>query len=81
MCEEKGELKTRVEEVLGQVRPALIMDGGNVELVGVNEEEGIVMVRLTGACQGCPSASMTLLYGVEARIRQQIPEIKQVVAV
>ena len=71
-------MKERVEEVLGKVRPALVRDGGNVELIDVND--GIVTVRLTGACAGCPMSTMTLKMGIEQILKQEIPEIKEVVA-
>jgi len=69
----------KVEEVLDKIRPQLMMDGGNVELVEVND--GTVKVKLTGACSGCPMASMTLKMGIEKILKQEIPEIKEVVAV
>ncbi len=72
-------MRDRVEEVLNQIRPALIRDGGNVELVDVND--GVVNVRLTGACGGCAMATMTLKMGIERTLKQEIPEIKEVVAV
>ena len=71
-------MRDKVEEVLNKIRPQLMMDGGNVELVEVNE--GIVKVRLTGACGGCPMATMTLKMGIEKILKQEIPEIKEVVA-
>jgi Fe-S cluster biogenesis protein NfuA len=74
-------VRERVEAVLEQVRPALQYDGGDIELVDVKEEEGVVEVRLVGACGGCPMSTMTLTMGVERAIRQQIPEVKRVVAV
>ncbi len=72
-------IKERVEKVLAKLRPALQFDGGDVELVAVNGEE--VQVRLKGACHGCPGATMTLQYGVERAIKNEVPEIKKVVAV
>ncbi len=66
----------KVEDALETIRPALQADGGDIELVGV--DEGIVTVRLMGACSGCPMAQMTLKQGVEARIRQLVPEIERV---
>ena len=71
-------MKDRVEEVLGKIRPALINDGGNVELIDVND--GVVTVKLTGACSGCPMSTMTLKMGIERLLKQEIPEIKEVVA-
>ena len=69
----------KVEDALETIRPALQADGGDIELVGV--DEGIVTVRLMGACSGCPMAQMTLKQGVEARIRQLVPEIERVESV
>jgi Fe-S cluster biogenesis protein NfuA len=73
------ELRQKVEAVLDRIRPALMMDGGNVELVDVSE--GVVTLRLLGACHGCPSATMTLQYGIEQALKEQIPEVERVVAV
>ncbi len=72
-------MREKVETALAQIRPALQADGGDVELVDVNE--GVVKVKLTGACGGCPMATMTLRNGIERVIKQQVPEIKEVVAV
>ncbi len=69
-----------VEEVLNKIRPALERDGGNVELVNVSDE-GKVEVKLTGACAGCAMSSMTLKMGIEQILKDEIPEIKEVVAV
>lgn len=68
-----------VDKVLDTIRPALIADGGNVELVDV--EEGVVKVRLQGACAGCPMSQMTLRMGIERELRKQFPTIQQVVSV
>jgi Fe-S cluster biogenesis protein NfuA len=72
-------MKDKVEAVLKQIRPALQADGGDVELVDVNK--GIVKVRLSGACGGCPMASMTLKNGIERVLKEKVPELKEVVAV
>lgn len=72
-------MREKVEAVLAQVRPALQADGGDVELVDVNE--GVVKLKLKGACAGCPMASMTLQHGIERILKEQIPEVKEVVAV
>ncbi len=71
-------MKERVEEVLHKITPSLVADGGNVELVEV--KDGVVKVRLTGACAGCPMSTMTLKNGIEQILRKEIPEIKEVVA-
>ncbi len=73
------DIRKRVEEVLEKIRPALMMDGGNIELVDVTD--GVVTVRLMGACHGCPSASMTLQYGIEQALREHVPEVERLVAV
>ena len=70
-------LKERVEKILDQIRPSLQFDGGDVELVEVTED-GIVKVKLTGACGSCPFATMTLKAGIERILKQEIPEIKEV---
>jgi Fe-S cluster biogenesis protein NfuA len=71
-------MKEKVEEALNTIRPALQADGGDVELVDVID--GIVRVRLKGACGGCPMSQMTLTRGVEATIKRVVPEVKRVEA-
>ena len=73
-------MKEKVEQALSRIRPALQRDGGDVELVEVTEE-GVVKVRLTGACRGCPMAQMTLQMGIEQVLREMVPELKSVEAV
>jgi Fe-S cluster biogenesis protein NfuA len=73
-------MREKIEKALGLIRPALQRDGGDVELVDV-EENGVVKVRLTGACHGCPMSQMTLKAGVERILKQQVPEVKSVQAV
>jgi len=72
-------MRDRVEAALNRIRPALQADGGDVALVDV--KDGVVSVKLTGACSGCPMASMTLKSGVERIIRAEVPEVTEVVAV
>jgi Fe-S cluster biogenesis protein NfuA len=72
-------LKERIEAVLARIRPLLQNDGGDVELVDVSED-GIVKVRLKGACAGCLMSQMTLKQGIEAALKQEIPEVKEVVS-
>ncbi len=81
MSTDKATLKERVQTSLDTVRPALQADGGDVELVDVNDDDGVVSVRLTGACGGCPMATMTLKMGIERTLMQQIPEVKRVESV
>lgn len=73
-------LRDRVEEVLDQVRPTLQADGGDITLLDVSDD-GIVKVQLTGACGSCPFSTMTLKHGVEARLKDMIPEVKEVLSI
>ena len=72
-------MKEKVQKVIDEIRPALQADGGNIELVEV-QEDGVVKVRLLGACGSCPMSQLTLKRGVEARLKAKFPEIKEVVA-
>ena len=72
-------MKEKVEHVLDQIRPNLRADGGDVELVDV--KDGIVSLRLKGACAGCPMSTMTLKNGIERVLKAEISEVKEVVAV
>ena len=72
-------MREEVEAALEQVRPALLADGGDVQLIDV--KDGVVTLRLTGACGGCPMAAMTLKGGIERVLKEQVPEVKEVVAV
>ena len=72
-------MKDKVEQVLEKIRPVLVADGGNVELVDV--KDGIVSVKLTGACSGCPMSTMTLKNGIERLLKEEIADVKEVVAV
>jgi len=80
MTQEKKTLKEKVETALEKIRPALQADGGNVELVEVTPE-GIVKVKLTGACYGCPMSQMTLKMGIGKSLKKEVPEVKEVVEV
>ena len=73
-------LKERVEGALNKVRPSLQADGGDVQLVDVNEE-GLVRVKLMGACGGCPMSQMTLKMGIEKILKQNVPEVSSVESV
>jgi len=72
-----SELSTKVAEVIGEIRPMLQADGGDIELVEVSED-GVVKVRLQGACRGCPGAQMTLAIGVEQKLKEVVPEVARV---
>jgi len=71
-------LKEKVEIIIDKVRPALQADGGGIDLVDILEDEGVVLVNLTGACNGCPMSTMTIKGYVERAIVDEIPEIKEV---
>ena len=73
-------MREKVQEALDSIRPFLQADGGDVELVDVSED-GVVFVKLVGACGGCPMSQMTLKAGIEERVREQVPEVKSVEAV
>ena len=73
-------LAEQVAEVINEIRPAIQNDGGDLELLGV-DDQGVVQVRFHGACVGCPSASMTLTHGVERILKEKVPEVKEVIAV
>jgi Fe-S cluster biogenesis protein NfuA len=72
-------MKDRVQKALDKVRPMLQRDGGDVELVEVDEDSGIVKVNLTGACKGCPMSQITLKSGIERYLQSEIPEVTSVV--
>ena len=76
-----GNVTAKVKGVIDRIRPVLQADGGDIELVGVDEGKGVVSVRLQGACRGCPGARMTLKMGVERHLKEKVPEISEVVAV
>ena len=73
-------LKEKIEDALDKVRPSLQADGGDVEFVDV-DDEGVVRVKLTGACGGCPMSTMTLKMGIERLLKSKLPEVKEVVSV
>lgn len=73
-------MKEKVEAALNKIRPSLQADGGDVELIEVTSD-GVVKVKLTGACRGCPMSQMTLKAGIEKVIKQEVPEVKEVIAV
>lgn len=76
----QNSVKERVAELINAIRPAVQSDGGDIELVDV-DEEGVVQVRLHGACVGCPSSTMTLAMGIERNLKERIPEVSEVVCV
>jgi len=72
-------MRERVEQVINRIRPAVQMDGGDIELVDITD--GIVKLRLVGSCHGCPSSMMTLKAGIERAIQAEVPEVKGVEAI
>ena len=74
-------LTARVAEQIEALRGFVQADGGDIELVGVDEETKVVSIRFKGACQGCPGAAMTLKMGIERNLREKVPEVKEVIAV
>jgi Fe-S cluster biogenesis protein NfuA len=73
-------MREQVEAALGQIRPALVADGGDVQLVDVSND-GVVRVQLKGACGNCPMATMTLKMGIERVLKEKVPGVKEVVSV
>lgn len=73
-------MREQVEKALEQIRPMLTADGGNVELVEVTDD-GIVKLKLTGACGCCPMSQMTLKMGIEKILKQAVPQVKEVIAI
>lgn len=71
----------KIEAVIDEIRPAIRADGGDVELVAFDADEGRVEVRLVGACHSCPYSLLTLQGGIEQRLRRQLPEVKTVVVI
>ena len=73
-------MREKIEEALEKIRPMLAADGGNVELVEVSDD-GVVKLKLTGACGACPMSQVTLKMGIEKILKEEVPEIKEVIAI
>jgi len=73
-------LKDEVRKVIDEIRPYLVADGGDIELIDVSDE-GTVKVKLKGACVGCPMSQMTLEMGVERYLKSKVPQVKKVVSI
>jgi Fe-S cluster biogenesis protein NfuA len=80
MADDEKTFDEKVKDVIDSIRPMLQNDGGDIEMVGIDEDKS-VRVRLQGACRGCPGAQMTLKMGVERLLKERVPEVKQVIAV
>jgi len=74
-------VRSQIEDVLESIRPALQSDGGDVEFLEFREPDGVVELRLVGACESCPISMLTLKQGIERRLRSSVPEVTEVVAV
>lgn len=72
--------RAKIEQVLESIRPALRSDGGDVEFIDFDEEDGVVQLRLVGACGTCPVSTMTLRQGIERRLMLAVPEVKGILA-
>ncbi len=72
-------IEEKIKKALEKIRPALQADGGDVKFVDWNEKTGIVKVRLSGMCAGCPMSQITLKQGIEAEIKKDVPEVKEVI--
>jgi len=77
---EQPPVRERVQSVINLIRPAVQADGGDIELVDVSAQ-GVVQIRFHGACNGCPSSTMTLQMGIERNLKERVPEVTQVIPV
>lgn len=73
-------MREAVQKAINQIRPNLQMDGGDVELIDITED-GVVKVKLLGACGGCPMSQMTLKMGIEKHLKKEVPQVKEVVSI
>ncbi len=73
-------MKEKVEQAINQIRPSLQADGGDIQLISV-DDTGVVKIRFRGACAGCPMSQMTLEYGVKQNLKQLVPEVTEVISV
>ncbi len=78
---EKGDMRSRVEETLDKVRPAMRADGGDARVVACDEETGSVSIQMLGACKGCPLSQLDFAYAIDGLIRREVPEVREIVAV
>ncbi len=77
----EASVRDRVDEELGRIRPYIQADGGDIELLEVDETTGKVSIRFHGSCRGCPMSAMTLKMGVERQLKEKVPEVSEVVSV
>ncbi len=78
---EKRDMRSRVEEALDKVRPAMRADGGDARVVACDEETGSVSIQMLGACKGCPLSQLDFAYAIDGLIRREVPEVREIVAV
>ncbi|MGI9050583.1 MAG: NifU family protein [Rubrobacteraceae bacterium] len=78
---ENKDMRSRIEEALDKVRPAMQADGGDARVVDCDEEEGAVSIEMLGACKGCPLSQLDFAYAIESLIRREVPEIREIKAV
>ncbi len=74
-------MENKIKKALDKIRPVMQADGGDVEFVAWDKSKGVVKVKLIGMCAGCPMAQITLKQGIEAEVKKEVPEVKEVVAV
>lgn len=74
-------MRSRIEEALDQVRPALQADGGDARVVDCDERQGSVSIEMLGACKGCPLSQLDFVYAIETLIRREVPEVREILAV
>jgi Fe-S cluster biogenesis protein NfuA len=77
----ESSMEFKIKKTIDKIRPAMQADGGDVEFKSWDEKSGIVKVRLSGMCAGCPMAQITLKQGIEAEVKKEVPAVKEVVAV
>jgi Fe-S cluster biogenesis protein NfuA len=78
---EKSDMRSRVEEALEKVRPALKADGGDARVVDCDERKGMVSIEMLGACRGCPLSQLDFRYAIESLIRREVPQVREILAV
>lgn len=78
---DKRDMRSRVEEALDKVRPAMQADGGDARVVDCDEKEGMVGIEMLGACKGCPLSQLDFAYAIESLIRREVPEVREIKAV
>ena len=78
---EKRDMRSRVEEALDKVRPAMRADGGDARVVACDEATGLVSIQMLGACKGCPLSQLDFAYAIDGLIRREVPEVREIVAV